>query len=30
LMSLVCLIYVGLCVGSFISARRRRAAGTGD
>jgi hypothetical protein len=30
LMSLVCLIYVGLCVGSFISARRRRAADTGD
>jgi len=30
LMSLVCLIYVGLCIGSFISARRRRTAGSGD
>ena len=30
LMSLVCLIYIGLCVGSFISARRRRIAGSGD
>jgi hypothetical protein len=30
LMALVCLVYVGLCVWSFISARRRRAGATGD
>ncbi|MGD9723936.1 MAG: hypothetical protein AB7O59_20490 [Pirellulales bacterium] len=30
LMAIVCLTYVGLCVWSFISARRRRAGATGD
>ena len=30
LMAIVCLVYVGLCVGSFISARRRRTQATGD
>ena len=30
LMAIVCLVYVGLCVGSFISARRRRTGTTGD
>lgn len=30
LMAIVCLVYVGLCVGSFISARRRRMQATGD
>src|SRR5262249_22137129 len=30
LMAIVCLAYVGMCVRSFVSARRRRAAATGD
>ncbi len=30
LMAIVCLVYVGLCVSSFISARRRRAGDTAD
>jgi hypothetical protein len=30
LMAIVCLVYVGLCVVSFISARRRRTQATGD
>lgn len=29
LMALVCLIFVGICIGSFISARRRRKAAGG-
>jgi hypothetical protein len=28
-MAVVCLVYTGLCVGSFIAARRRRKAGEG-
>ena len=30
LMALVCLVFVGTCVASFIAARRRRTAGSGD
>jgi hypothetical protein len=30
LMALVCLVYVGLCVWSFVAARRRRAGASGD